>query len=79
MKGGQQQSSLSYKGGTIFCDAATGYIFLKHQVSFTGMETAQSMMALQREAEQLGITIKGYNTDNGVYTAKQILQQLQNN
>ena len=40
------------------------------------METAQSMMALQREAEQLNITIKGYNTDNGVYTAKQILQQL---
>ena len=76
---GHQQSTASYKGGTIFCDAATGYIHLEHQISFTGEETGQSMMALQREAEQLGFSIKGYNTDNGVYTAQQILQQLQHN
>ena len=37
------------------------------------------MMALQREADSLGFTIKGYNTDNGVYTAEQILQQLELN
>ncbi len=76
---GQMQSTLSFKGGTIFCDCATGFIFLRHQVSFTGMETANSMMALEREASSLGFAIKGWHTDNGVYTSKAILDHLASN
>ena len=75
---GQQQSNLSYKGGTIFCDAASGYIYLQHQVSFTSTETVCSLLTFERESAQVGVTIKGYNTDNGVYTAKELTTMLQN-
>ena len=76
---GQQRSNLNYVGGTIFVDAATGYMSVKHQVSFTGGETSTSMLDFEREARNLGIAVKGYNTDNGVYTCKEILQKLETN
>ena len=74
---GQQNTFLSHKGGTIFCDAATGFIHLKHQMRFTGSETALEMLGFEREAEQAGVTIKGHNTDNGVCTSREILTKLQ--
>src|SRR5210317_1868431 len=45
---GQQRSNLNYVGGTIFVDAATGYMSVKHQVSFTGGETSTSMLDFER-------------------------------
>ena len=75
---GQQQGHLSYKGGTIFYDAASNYMSIHHQVSFTSNETAQSMLSFERESHSVGVTIKGYNTDNGVYTAKEIMNKLMN-
>ena len=70
---GQQNGHLSFKGGTIFYDAASHYMSLHPQISFTASETAQSILAFEREAATVGIEIKGYNTENGVYTAKEIL------
>ena len=34
------------------------------------------MLSFEREASTVGVAIKGYNTDNGVYTAKEILSKL---
>ena len=73
---GQPLSTLPHRGGTVFCDAASGYISLHHQVSFTAHETQQSMLSFERESAAVGVEVKGYNTDNGVYTAKDILARL---
>ncbi len=35
------------------------------------------MIAFERQASKVGVTVKGYHTDNGVYTAQQILHKLQ--
>ena len=37
------------------------------------------MLSFEREAATVGVEIKGYNTDNGVYTAKEILSKLNKN
>ena len=50
-----------------------------HQQSFTGHETIQSMLAFERESIEIGNTIQGYNTDNGVYIAKALMSKLQSN
>ena len=37
------------------------------------------MIAFERESTEVGINIQGYNTDNGVYTAKTLIHKLQSN
>ena len=46
-------------------------------MSFTGGETQKSMLSFERESAAVGVTIKGHNTDNGVHTAKEILERLE--
>lgn len=55
----QQRSNLNYIGGTIFVDAATSYISLRYQVSFTGGETAKSMLDFEHEAHALVLILRG--------------------
>ena len=74
---GHLNTRLGFKGGTIFCDASSTYISLHHQQSFTAHETTESMISFEREAAEIGVAIKGYNTDNGVYTAKALISKLQ--
>jgi hypothetical protein len=44
------QTSLAYKDGTIFCDAASSFISIHHQVGFTATETIRSKLTFEREA-----------------------------
>ena len=70
---------MGFKGGTIFCAAASNYISIFHQQSFTGHETIQSMLTFERESTEVGNKILGYNTDNGIYTAKALMSKLHDN
>ena len=72
-------STISFQGGTIFCDAASGYLSIYHQQSFTAHETTQSLLGFEREGAEVGINIQGYQTDNGVYTAQNLTRKLQEN
>ena len=67
---GQSQSQLTYKGGTVFADAASSYISLHHQMGFTAHETILSKIPFEREASNVGVNVSEYSTDNGVYTSK---------
>ena len=60
-------------------DAASSYISVHHQIGFTSVETIQSKLAFEREAESVGNSITGYNTDNGVYTANDFARELEKN
>ena len=73
---GQQQTSNSYVGGTVFVDAASSAIFLYCQLSFTASETIRSKLVFEREEATVGIKVKGYNTDNGVYNSEEFTQEL---
>jgi hypothetical protein len=73
---GQNQSSLTYKGGTVFADAASSYISLHPQVGFTATETIKSKIAFEREATTFGAKVQQYNTDNGMCTSKEFVEEL---
>jgi hypothetical protein len=73
-KGGS--SSLKYVGGTLFYDAASGYISVQHQHGFTAAETVQSKMRFEHEALQAGVAVDCYHTDNGVFKAREFLTEL---
>ena len=70
---------MSYKGGTLFADAASSFISIHHQLGFTSQETIHSKIVFEREAAQVGNTIAEYNTNNGVYTAKDFTFELEKN
>ena len=69
-------SSLKFGGGTLFIDAASGYIFVSHQVGHTAAETIESKMRFEREALACGVSVKAFHTDNGVFTSKEFLREL---
>jgi hypothetical protein len=75
---GASTSSHKYKGGTVFCDAATGHIRVYFQVAFTAQETLESKLKYEREALSEGVQVKGYSSDNGVFTAKDFMDELLN-
>jgi hypothetical protein len=50
-----------------------------HQVSLSAIETVAAKTTFEREALQVGVSIKNYQTDNGVYTAKEFLRELHEN
>ena len=62
--------------GTLFCDAASGFIFAKSQSILTAMETIESRILFERQALSAGIQIKSYCTDNGIYTSRDFLKEL---
>jgi len=66
----------TYSGGTIFYDAASGYVFVGHQVGFTAHETIATKLNFEREAAGVGISVIDYHTDNGVYKSHEFLKEL---
>jgi hypothetical protein len=69
-------SSLKYVGGTLFYDAASGYISIHHQHGFTAAETIQSKIKFEQEASQSGVSIGSFHTDNGVFNAQQFMKEI---
>jgi hypothetical protein len=67
---------MKYGGGTLFVDAATGFVQAYHQVGFTANETLESKMRFEREALTAGVTVQAFHTDNGVFTSKEFIREL---
>jgi hypothetical protein len=53
-----------YNGGTTFIDHASGFIFVRNQVSLRSGETKVSKKCFKTLANSFGVTTKGYYADN---------------
>ena len=73
---GHTLSSQKYRGGTLFCDTASGKVSVIHQVGLTGPETVQAKLQFEREAASVGVLIREYCTNNGIYTSKEFNSEL---
>jgi hypothetical protein len=65
-----------YKGGVIFIDHATRYVFIEPVVNFTAGEAIRAKRAFEREMQSMGVTVLHYHTDNGVFTSSQFQDEL---
>jgi hypothetical protein len=70
------KDSLKYNGGTIFVDHASGKIFNHHQISLRTGETLIGKRILERDAQDLGFSIKGFLADNGVFKSTEFQEDL---
>ena len=67
---GKESDSDKYHGGTIFNDAATGLIWIEHQVSLGAGETLLAKESFEQWLfDNGGVTIKHVHSDNGVFSA----------
>ena len=73
---GASISSQKFCGGTLFYDAASCKIKVVHQVGLGAAETVAAKTTFEREAHQVGVQIKDYQTDNDIYTAREFLREL---
>lgn len=67
---GQSSSQHEYRGGTLFADAASGYIYIVNQVGFTADETIAAKLRFEREVQSIGVQVKQYSSEIGVYISK---------
>ena len=73
---GNRVTSQVYKGGTIFCDAASSKIIVHRQVSFTAEETIISKLKFEMEAMGSILPVGRYYIDNGIYNSKEFTRDL---
>jgi hypothetical protein len=67
---GREPSHLSYHGGTIYTDAASGVIYVQNQVSLGAGETVLGKIKFEEWLwEQACVEVKHYHSDNGIFTA----------
>ena len=60
---GKERPTQQYNGGTIFVDHASGYIFIRNQVSLGIGETLQSKNTFEQFADSVKVKIKSYHAD----------------
>ena len=68
-----------YKYATVFVDQFSRHTFVYLQKRVTSQETVMAKHAFERSAEQCGIMIKHYHTDNGSFADNTFMQDCQAN
>ena len=65
-----------YIGGTVLVDHASGLVNIYDQVSLEASDTIGSKETYEIKAQELGIAVKSYRSDNGVYTSKLFINNI---
>ena len=76
---GREPESEKFCGTTVFCDAASGYIHVEHQVTLNASDTINSKLAFERKAMELGVSVSSYHTDNGIFKSQAFTNEIVNN
>ena len=69
---GRTDAKDMFHGVRIFLNPASGYIQVRHQITFSAGETVKAKLLYERDAANYGVRIKAYHTDNGVFTSKDL-------
>ena len=73
---GKEDESIKYNGGTIFVDHASQFVWIQHQVSLRVGETLTGKHAFEKFANEYGVTIKNYRSDNHPFGAEEFRHDL---
>jgi hypothetical protein len=73
---GKEKPDEKFNGGTLFVDHASGFIFVRHQVSLRSGETIVSKRAFERFATRHGVKIKHYRADNQPFGSQEFRESI---
>ena len=73
---GREADRDKFCGSTVFCDAASGYIHVEHQVTLNATDTINAKTSFERQAMEMGVTVDSYHTDNGIFKSQAFTREL---
>ena len=73
---GSDSHDKMFKGGVIFVDHASGYVFVVPVVNFTAGEAIRAKREFEQEMASMGVVALHYHTDNGVFTTAEFQDEL---
>ena len=76
---GSESHDRMFKGGVIFVDHASGYVFVSPVVNFTAGEALRAKREFEAEMASMGVTVLKFHTDNGVFTSAEFQDELARN
>jgi len=74
---GKEDPKQMYCGGTLFVDHATGHIKIYNQVTLGASDTIRSKELYELQAWEMGVKVKKYHGDNGIFKAKAFKDDLE--
>jgi hypothetical protein len=69
---GKTPADQMYRGGAIFVDQSSGYVFIQPQVTFSSRETLQAKLNFERMCLSSGVMVNTYMSDNGVFNSNEL-------
>ena len=75
---GSDREYRMFKGGVIFVDHATGFVYVEPVVNFTAGEALRAKRAFEKEMSSMGVLVLNYHTDNGAFAAAEFQDELGN-
>jgi GAG-pre-integrase domain len=73
---GSDSQDKMFKGGGIFVDHASSYVFVVPVVNFTCGEAKRARREFEHEMASMGVVALHYHTDNGVFTTAEFQYEL---
>ena len=71
-----RSNSDQYVGGFIFVDQMSAFIYIKHQLGFSGLETIRAKQNYEKLCLDYEIIVDTYLADNGVFKANKFVQHI---
>ena len=76
---GQEPDNDCFCGSTVFCDAASGLIWVEHQVTLSASDTINAKDSFERMSLSHGVSVNSYHTDNGIFKSKTFVHHIASN
>jgi hypothetical protein len=73
---GSDSHDKMFKGGVIFVDHASGYVYVVLVVNFTAGEAIRAKREFEQEMASMGVVALHYHTDNGAFTSAEFQDEL---
>ena len=73
---GHERQIDKFCGSTVFCDAASHFISVQHQVNLMAAETLKAKAMFERQSQEYGVKVEAYHSDNGIFTARDFVGKL---
>ena len=74
---GKEHVDNRFKGGTMFVDHASSFIYMHNQISLRVGDTLQGKHAFEKFADQYGIKLKSFHADNHPFGALEFINDLE--
>lgn len=65
-----------FQAGTVFVDHASDFVYIHFQVDQTTDSAIAAKVAFERRMAQMGVTVRNYHADNGIFASRELLNIL---